>query len=355
MGKLQIVVGGFYGSEAKGAVAGWLADKRREPNLMAIRVGGPNAGHTIYDNMGEKWALRQVPVAAVTNADALLRTGAGSEIDIEVMEKEVRELGVLDRYKIDDQATVIEDKHRHQESGDLGGGSLVERIGSTGKGIGAARADRIMRMAGTWDLYKSSGTEVATGDVAFEAREILAAGHTVQLEGAQGFGLGLHAGYYPYCTSDDCRAIDACSKVGVSPWAPEVEKVEVWVVFRIFPIRVAGNSGPLKDETTWDALNIPPEFTTVTKKMRRVGLWDNELARNALAANGAGNNTRVALMMLDQLHPEDVGKTTMGELSRPALATITDVANRLGHPIHLVGTGPQSIVDLRPGDPLGRT
>jgi adenylosuccinate synthase len=354
VGKLQIVVGGQFGSEAKGAVAGYLADKRREPNLMAIRVGGPNAGHTVYDNMGEKWALRQVPVAAVTNADAFLRTAAGSEIDIEVMEREVRELGVLDRYAIDAQATVIEEEHKARESHGEDGvrQSLVERIGSTGKGIGAARADRIMRTAGIWDKYKGSGTNVKTIDVAADATEFLSAGYTVQLEAAQGYGLGLHAGFYPQCTSDDCRAIDACSKAGVSPWAAGVDQLEVWVVFRIFPIRVAGNSGPLKGETTWEELGLPPEYTTVTKKVRRVGLWDDELAKDALTANGAGSSTRVALMMLDQLHPEDEGKTTVSDLSQSARNTIDDVANRLGHPISLVGTGPQTITDLRITDPF---
>jgi hypothetical protein len=125
------------------------------------------------------------------------------------------------------------------------------------------------------------------GDVAAEAAFWLAdRNRSVIIEATQGYGLGLHAGWYPKCTSRDVRAIDALAEVGISPWQPGVDRVLVWVVFRPFPIRVAGDSGELRNETSWDDLGLPPEYTTVTQKVRRVGMWDPDLARQALWANG---------------------------------------------------------------------
>lgn len=332
MGKLQVIVGGQFGSEAKGAVAGYLA--KREPNLLAIRVAGPNAGHTVYDEKGVRHALRQLPVAAISNPNAKLAIAAGSEIDPDVLYQEVKDCDASRRLLIDDQATTIEDGHKEAE------GYLVGKIGSTGKGIGAARSDRIMRSAKVWG---------GGGDVAYRAMEHLATGGTVQVEGAQGFGLGLHAGFYPFCTSSDCRAIDFLAMAGISPWFEHIEEFEVWVVIRPFPIRVAGNSGPLKDETTWAELGLPEEFTTVTQKVRRVGQFDPALVRNAIWANGGRSKVHVAMSMLDQLWPEVKGALSESELSVQSLETLHLMKQTLDLPrgIELVGTSPTTIVDRR--------
>jgi adenylosuccinate synthase len=76
-----------------------------------------------------------------------------------------------------------------------------------------------------------------------------------------------------------------------------------WVVCRVFPIRVAGNSGPMKNERTWEELGLPLERTTVTQKVRRVGDWDLDLVKRAVQANG-GHQAKVVITMLDQIIPE---------------------------------------------------
>ena len=48
MGKLQVVVGGQYGSEGKGAVAGFLSQQTGGRGFVGVRVAGPNAGHTAW-------------------------------------------------------------------------------------------------------------------------------------------------------------------------------------------------------------------------------------------------------------------------------------------------------------------
>lgn len=339
MGKLIVVVGGQFGSEAKGTVAAHLSRTEDKP-MAAIRVAGPNAGHTVYDAEGREFKLRQIPVAAVTNPAAQLLIAAGSEVDEAVLTAEIETLEaaghmVRSRLHIDPQATVLGPQHIVQEQG------LSARIGSTAKGIGAARADRIFRQA---ELWGSDGEHVSSAAL---ARLTLARGGTVLVEGTQGYGLGLHAGYYPYCTSSDCRAVDFLGMAGLSPWDQHVTELEVWITVRTRPIRVAGNSGPLLGETSWEDLGFEPETTTVTGKIRRVGEWDSGLVWEAIRANGGPSpSVRLALTFLDYDVPEAAGATEIGD---GALRERLDWYARQVYPvpIELVGTGPQSMIDLR--------
>lgn len=353
---LSIVVGGQFGSEGKGAVAGWLATRQDHLPTFAIRVGGPNAGHSALGYVdGRKWALRAVPTAAVTNPRARLGIAAGSEIDLNVLGDEVDRLDragydVTPRLVIDPQATVLGLGAPLQEVG------LVEQIGSTGKGVGAARADRIMRQAVlAGDIISDERWEI--GDVDRVAIEYLVGGHVI-IEGTQGYGLGLHAGYYPYCTSRDCRAIDFLAEVGVSPWASSFG-IDVWICYRPYPIRVAGNSGPLADETSWELLGLETEYTTVTHKPRRVGMWDPKLAREAAIANGAewrnsGGRTRVyaALTMADQVVPEIAGwngRKSLSELPEPARQWIDRVQADAHVPVVYIGTSADTRIEVARG------
>jgi len=305
--RLQVVAGGQYGSEAKGHIAGILAAPELSP--LCIRVAGPNAGHTVVNPAtGNRHALRQIPAGAVTNPNATPCIAAGSEIDPSVLSNEVNLLEadgikIRDRLRIDPQATIIETRHLAAEDD----ADLHQLIGSTGKGIGAARADRLMRQARiAADYPEILGQLGRLEPVAPLAR--MSVYSAVQIEGTQGYGLGLHAGHYPKCTSSDCTALDFLAMAQVNPWAYPQAAFEIWVVLRPYPIRVAGNSGPMRDETTWDRLGLEPEHTTVTRKIRRVGHWDGQLAQAAVAANGGydrvgRNPVRVALTMVDQIDP----------------------------------------------------
>jgi adenylosuccinate synthase len=346
--------------------------------VYAVRVGGGNAGHTVIgrcpslcDGSGHQpdasgrtvlndhahpWRLRQLPTAAVSNQDAYLVIAAGSEIEPAVLESEVNELEaagyhVRGRLLVDDSCTVVTRAHQNTESGGglatlFGDKSLVERIGSTGKGIGAARADRLMRKAQRWTDLGSG--QFSSYDTAAKLRGALRSDDArVIVEGTQGYGLGLHTRYYPQVTSSDCRAIDFLAMAGLSPWDRGVSLLEVYLVCRTFPIRVAGNSGPLLGETTWSALGLSDEYTTVTKKVRRVGGWDLELVREAVDANGGGDRVQIALTMLDQMHLDVAGQTEWSGLPRPSRDFVTAVAAKLATPVTLLGTGPDTLVDLR--------
>jgi adenylosuccinate synthase len=309
MTNLSVVVGAQYGSEAKGHVPAQIIKKKwiEQGTIANVRVAGPNAGHSVVDEDGVKWALRQIPVGAVFPRVPCV-IAPGSEIHPPVLLKEIDELrraGHLSQgLYVDEEATVITPLHIEAETG------MHERMGSTGKGIGAARAGRIMRdstlrVKDDPDLVSAlvnRGVRIVnTAAMLTEQRHLT----DIVIEGTQGYGLGLHAGHYPQCTSSDCRAIDFLAMCGLSPWSEPFhqDNLEVWAVARVYPIRVAGNSGPLKDETTWQELGLPEELTTVTQKVRRVGLWDDDLIRQAVAANGGSPVVRVALTMLDQKFP----------------------------------------------------
>jgi adenylosuccinate synthase len=282
--------------------------------------------------------------------------GPGSEIDPEVLWSEIEQVEhafgpgfVTERLVVDRHATLIEPKHAAHEAG------LVKSIGSTGKGVGAARSDRILRSA---ELYGGEGDATAV------AVEILKRGGLVQVEGTQGYGLGLHTDDYPYTTSSDCRAIDFLAMAGLSPWASYVRAIDVWVVARTFPIRVAGNSGPMRGgEISWELLSalsnghILPERTTVTQKVRRVSWFDQEQVRQALAANGGADRCHLALTMLDYVHPSLANVTDEDKVLEVATEYLAVVEKSVGARVEMVTTGPhhavytgnghQQVVDVR--------
>lgn len=374
-GKISVVVGGQFGSEAKGAVAGFLSSDRNwwtrpARQTVCVRVGGPNAGHTVYGScpsdcdeggtpaheLGHPWRLRQIPVAAVTNPESQLLIAAGSEVDMTVLREEWRKLNsagyqLRGRLNIDYSATLLEQTHITEEVGSR----LNSRIGSTAKGIGAARADRIWRtakvMRSEYDVMRAMGILLVDSTTYLTMR--LEAQNHVIIEGTQGYGLGLHTEFYPQVTSGDCRAIDFLAQCGISPWSPTVTDLDVWVVARTYPIRVAGNSGPLQGETSWAELGVEPEKTTVTKKVRRVGEWDGELVRRAVWANGGGFNDKVkiALMMVDYKIPGIKGVKDTNDINNEDYDSlcklVREVEEQTDARVGLVGTGPTSIIDLR--------
>lgn len=340
MRNVTVVVGAQFGSEGKGAVAGFLGKQMFGPDV-AIRVAGPNAGHTAYDKTGREWKLRAVPVAAVTSSNCQLHIAAGSEIDIPVLQSELDALDdagfrATERLTIHPSATILEQRHQRQEA-ERG---IVGRIGSTGKGIGAARAERIWRTASTAVNYFPNHMLSEPGPFDLDgAGDVL-------VEGTQGYGLGLHTKYYPYVTSSDCRAVDFLAMAGISPWDHRILDLQVILVARVFPIRVAGDSGPLVGETSWADLGLPEERTTVTNKVRRVGQWDQELVQEAIRANGGGNwNPRIqlAITMLDQLYPEQRDRT---DLDDKPLDFIRILEDSLATHVTLVGTGPDTMAEL---------
>ena len=144
-------------------------------------------------------------------------------------------------------------------------------------------------------------------------------------------------GEWPYVTSHDTNAATLFADAGI----PITARKEVMLVARTYPIRVAGNSGPMLMEISWDYLSEKigepvEERTTVTKKVRRVGEWDDGLFLRACMVNGP---TSVAINFLDYVNPKDAGATSMDKLSDEAWEFIHEVEDLAGVPVSYVGTG----------------
>ena len=341
---VQAVVGGQYGSEGKGAVVAHLARTKHHSPTAIIRVAGPNAGHTAIDANGTAWPLRTIPAGAVIDPLAYLIIAPGSEIELELLDQEITNLEaaghpIRNRLIIDHSATILEPHHQQTEQDN----NITTRIGSTGKGIGAARADRIMRTARTYG-ERPHGIETS-----HFIRDLLIGGGRIIIEGTQGYGLGLHTSNYPQTTSSDCRAIDFCAMAGINPWADEIDKFEIVMAVRPYPIRVAGNSGPLNDETTWEQLGLPPELTTVTRKTRRVGHWDGQLVRDAVQANGGHPTVRIALTMADHIWPElanTSGHQHISQFETEIRHRIQQIETEVQAQIRYLGTGPATMLEI---------
>jgi adenylosuccinate synthase len=372
MSTIDIVTGAQYGSEGKGHITAQLAQYYKEqPGHMTtnIRVAGPNAGHTVIDIDGNTFPLRTIPVAAAINHEADLYIAPGSEIDLDVLQHEVNNLREhghpVRNLFVSGEATLLTEGHKQTEIEK----QMHQAIGSTAKGIGAARADRIMRTAeriqDSWAartlIFALKGQILSHPEhLLYIANQLHQPDRHILIEGTQGYGLGLHAGRYPQCTSSDARAIDFLAMAGISPWAPGVERTVPWMVARVYPIRVAGNSGPLEGETSWEELGLPEEHTTVTHKVRRVGEWDAKLIREATLANGTvphqyqvnwmthGSPGRIALTMVDQKIPQLAGLTNLDNVDDDTydqtINLIKDVENTAGVRVGMVTTSPTTAI-----------
>ena len=349
-GKLTVLVGGQYGSEGKGAIAAHIADRYR----CHIRVGSPNAGHTIYWR-GEKHVMQSIPCGWI-NPDAVIIIGRGALLNMKQFMKELVHIltyypNFLDRLIIDPEAGILDEKFHIEEGGTEG--EMHRRIGSTGEGVGPARIARLKRDKAEFRQFKDIAAEYGLEKCMIKnTPEHIAylqdSGVNILIEGTQGSALSLLHSHYPYCTSIDTNAAGIISEVGIAP----SRVTDVLMVCRTYPIRVAGNSGPMKNEITWDQLNdeitrkggnaINPEKTTVTKKVRRIAEWDDELFNQSCILNAP---TQIALTFVDYVDPSLYETLNIGKINESELMSEFIRIHGLQGKISFYGTGPQTVVD----------
>lgn len=329
-----VVVGGQFGGEGKGKITAHMC--RNYSIDAVVRCGGANSGHTVTIN-GKQTVLRQIP-AGVVKPRTKLFLAAGCLIDLNVFLDEVELFNLSpDRLKVDYNAVVMEKEYARQEEM----ADLNNRIGSTCTGTGIAVAKRVLR---TKDVKLAKDVTQLRPYLADVSERIITThlnGEKIVIEGTQGFGLSVyHSPYYPYATSRDTTAAGFLSEVGVSPLAV----TDIIMVVRTFPIRVGGNSGPLINEIDWGTIQRESgypyqitEFTTVTKKLRRVGRFDIELVKRA---NSVNMPTHLALMGVDYLDYNNNKVRHYDELTPKTKEYVLWLESELGTRVNLIGTGP---------------
>lgn len=328
-----IVVGGQYGSEGKGKVVALLASRAKSPWL--VRCGGPNSGHTVTIH-GKDVVLRQVPSCAEPSK-ATFCLAAGCVIDEEVL---LRELDMLNieraRIIVDPRAVIVTEQDREAERREL------MEIASTCTGTGAALVHRMSRRVDV-PLAKNSvalRARCRVETVAPLLHDSIDRGGDVIVEGTQGFALSLlHGPDYPFVTSRDTTAAGFAMEAGLSPRMI----TNIVMVLRTFPIRVGGPSGPFANEISWDEIAkasgapvVHPEYTSVTKRLRRVARFDIEAVKLACQYN---RPTSLAVMGLDRLEYANTGLSNVGNLTPRARKFLDELALAIGVHVEFVGTG----------------
>lgn len=351
-GKLTVLVGGQYGSEGKGAIVAGIANDYN----VHVRVGSPNAGHTIYWNE-EKHVMQSIPCGWI-NPNAKIVIGRGALLNMKLLMNELVHIlqyypNFLKRFFIDPEAGILDERFHEQEGGIYG--EMHKRIGSTGEGVGPARVARINRDPDQFRQFKDVAAEYGLEQCMCDNTPWMIArwqdcGMNILIEGTQGSGLSLLHSHWPYCTSIDTNAAGIISEVGIAP----SRITDVILVCRTYPIRVAGNSGPMGEEISWRELNkeiqskggtpIVPEKTTVTKKMRRIARWNNDLVGRAITLN---EPTEYALTFVDYIDPDLYGTTDYEKVVRSErLWNFLRQTNLPISQIRYISTGPSTIVKV---------
>jgi len=328
-----IVVGGQYGSEGKGKVVALLASRLDAPWL--VRCGGPNSGHTVTIQ-GKEVILRQVPSCSEPH-NATFCLAAGCAIDESVLLAELNLLNV-DREQIivDPRCVIVTEQDRQAEREELQG------IASTCSGTGAALIRRMTRKSDVRLARRSDALRARcrVEPVAPLLHRTLDCDGNVIVEGTQGFALSLlHGPDYPFVTSRDTTAAGFAMEVGLSPRLVE----NIIMVMRTFPIRVGGASGPFANEISWEEIQsisgapeVVPEYTSVTKRLRRVAKFDMELVKIACQYN---RPTGLAVMGLDRLDYRNTELKDPDQLTDRAQAFLCNVELATGLRVQFAGTG----------------
>jgi adenylosuccinate synthase len=328
---VTVIIGGQFGSEGKGKVSYNLA---KDTNAkVAIRVGGPNSGHTVIDSSGRALIFRQLPTPVLL-PNTICVIGVGSYINPDILLEEIALTGITEeRLLIDPNAVVItnDDEDEEREK------SLRQIIGSTLSGTGAAVLRRISRTEDIRFARQDERLKRFVRPVTPFLRNMLSSNERIIIEGTQGFGLSLfHSSYYPFVTSRDTTASAFVSEAGLSP----LDVDDIIMVLRSFPIRVSGNSGDLPKEINWEAVTKESgsqtsiiEHTSVTKSVRRVARFDPEVVRDAITVN---KPTRIVLNHLDYI---DSTCATRQGLTTKTSAFVKEVESLINAPIDFVGFG----------------
>jgi len=318
-----VLLGAQWGDEGKGKATDILGDKVK---YVVRYQGGNNAGHTVV--IGDlKYALHLLPSGILTPT-CIPVIGNGVVIDPAVLLEEIRglnERGVdTSNLKISTNAHLITPYHRTIDK-------VSERflgkakIGTTGRGIGPAYADKINRIGiRIQDLFDPSilrqkiegalrdknqvlikvfnrkGMEIDevlkeyleyaeilrpyVTDTSLLLNQALDKGETVLLEGSQGTLLDVDHGTYPFVTSSNPTAGGASTGSGIGP----TRISRVIGIVKAYTTRVGSGPFPteLFDEDGEKLRSIGGEFGTTTGRSRRTGWYDAPIARYAVRING---------------------------------------------------------------------
>jgi adenylosuccinate synthase len=334
------VIGAQWGDEGKGKVVDFLASN---VDMVVRFSGGNNAGHTVINSLGE-FKLHLVP-AGIFRPGVVTIMGGGMVVNPEALLTEIEQLqnqGVdtsllylSNRAHVVMPYHVLFDQLEESARGD-------QALGTTGRGIGPAYADKTARMGiRIGDLLEEHSLKDRLSHIVAQknliltkiyeteplnleniyketvewgkqlkpyithAEDLLSAalfkGKKVLLEGAQGTLLDLDHGTYPFVTSSSSAIGGAPTGLGFSPR----EIKGIIGVFKAYSTRVG--SGPMPSEifeqVAKDIRERAGEYGTTTGRARRVGWFDGVAAKYSAMVNGYTSAVLTRLDVLDGVSP----------------------------------------------------
>ena len=333
-----VIIGAQWGDEGKGKATDLLGSRI---DYVVKFNGGNNAGHTVVIG-NQKYALHLLPSGILTEG-VIPVISNGVVIDIEVLFDELEALtarGVdVSKLRVSANAHIITQYHRTLDK-------VTERflgkkqIGTTGRGIGPAYADKINRVGlRIQDLFDENilrqKVEAAldqknhllvkvynrrailvdeivenllsyaerlrpmVADTGLELNNALDAGKIVLFEGGQATMLDVDHGTYPFVTSSNSTAGGASTGSGIGPGRIE----RVIGIVKAYTTRVGAGPFPteLFDESGEFLRSRGFEFGTTTGRPRRTGWYDAPIARYSARINGVTDFVMTKLDVLTGL------------------------------------------------------
>jgi adenylosuccinate synthase len=337
MNKNVVVIGTQWGDEGKGKIVDWLTDHAQ--GVVRFQ-GGHNAGHTLVIG-GRQTVLHLIP-SGILRADVACYIGNGVVISPQALLDEVDMLenagvDVRGRLRISEACPLILPCHISLDNARENAKGL-EKIGTTGRGIGPAYEDKVARravrlqdlfhrdrfasklgemldyhnfvlknyfQAPVVDFQQTMDDTLALADrikpmmadvpqLLFEANR---AGHNLLFEGAQGTLLDIDHGTYPFVTSSNCIAGAATTGSGVGPQMLHY----VLGITKAYSTRVG--SGPFPTELDNDVgrhlAKRGNEFGATTGRPRRCGWFDAAALKRSIQINGVSGLCVTKLDVMD--------------------------------------------------------
>lgn len=308
----DVVLGAQWGDEGKAKIIDSIA---KDYDIVVRFQGGSNAGHTVYCE-GKKYVFQLIP-SGVLYPDKISVLGNGVVINLKKLVEEMdslRSQGIIfkDRFFISDRASIVLPFHMDLDAAREGDGK--EGIGTTKQGIGPAYVDKAGRLSLRVGDLKDKGwvkkilekslvekevlskhlygqkissdvdqiiKEIYTYyesikeyviDTSYYLNEALLEGKNLLLEGAQGMGLDVDFGTYPYVTSSNSSTAGIISGTGINFRFIR----DIVAVVKIYNTRVG--KGPFPSKMEGDDLKrtqeIGGEFGSVTGRPRDCGWFD---------------------------------------------------------------------------------
>ena len=334
-----VIIGAQWGDEGKGKIVDWLTESA---DAVVRFQGGHNAGHTLVVN-GQKIVLHLLP-SGILHDNVNCFIGNGVVVSPTALLEEIKHLeslgvDVRSKLKISEACPLVLPYHsaidiaREQKKG-------VNKIGTTGRGIGPAYEDKVARRAirvqdlfnethlaeklkenleynnfllknyyntGIIDykqvfdtlLLEAVDIKPLVSDISRKLFNLKKENKKVIFEGAQGTLLDIDLGTYPFVTSSNCTAGGATTGSGISP------KMIDYVIGIVKAYTTRVGSGPFPTELTDDiGIGLATrgnEFGSTTGRARRCGWFDAAALKRSVQINGMDGLCITKLDVMDNM------------------------------------------------------